>query len=73
MATRSAVASAARTGNGRRDLYQITGGSELTAANGSNMVVTKVGKVNFAFRCNNGSMSYSINGVMKSSHYRAAF
>jgi hypothetical protein len=47
------------------DLYQVTGGSALTAAwNGSSIVFTKVGAVTFAFTdANNGSMSYSINGV----------
>jgi hypothetical protein len=47
------------------DLYQLTGGSALTAAwNGSSMSRTKVGAVTFAFTdANNGSMSYSINGV----------
>lgn len=55
------------SGNGcSADLYQIKGGSELTVAwNDSNMVVTKVGEVTFAFTAaNNGSMSYSINGAM---------
>jgi hypothetical protein len=47
------------------NLYQVTGGSALTAAwNGSSIVFTKVGAVTFAFTdANNGSMSYSINGV----------
>jgi hypothetical protein len=54
------------SGNGcSGDLYQVTGGSALTAAwNGLNIVVTKVGAATFAFTAaNNGSMSYSINGV----------
>lgn len=47
------------------DLYQITGGSALTAAwNGLSMDVTKVGAVTFAFTAaSRGSMNYSINGV----------
>ena len=47
------------------DLYQVTGGSALTAAwNNSGIVVTKVGTVTFAFTdANNGLMSYSGNGV----------
>jgi predicted dienelactone hydrolase len=54
------------SGNGcTGDLFQITGGSALTAPwNGLNLAVTKVGAVTFAFTAaNNGSMSYSINGV----------
>jgi hypothetical protein len=54
------------SGNGcTGDLYQVTGGSALTAAwNGLSIVVTKVGAVTFAFTAaNNGSMSYAINGV----------
>jgi hypothetical protein len=47
------------------DLFQVSGGSPLTAAwNGSNKVTSKVGWVSFAFSDpNNGTMSYSLNGV----------
>lgn len=47
------------------DLYQVTGGSALTAAwNSSSVVVTKVGAVTFAFTdANNGLMSYFGSGV----------
>ncbi len=54
------------SGNGcSGDLYQVTGGSPLTAAwNGLSIVVAKVGVVTFAFTdANSGSMSYSINGM----------
>ena len=53
-------------GNGcSADLYSVAGGAALTAAwNGSNVVIAKVGTVTFAFTsANNGSMSYSVNGV----------
>ncbi|MHB9102380.1 MAG: RCC1 domain-containing protein, partial [Sulfuricella sp.] len=47
------------------DLYQVTGGSSLTSVwNGANKIVTQVGTTNFAFTdANNGTMSYTINGV----------
>ena len=47
------------------DAYDVTGGTAVTAAwNGTNKAVTKVGSVTFAFSdANNGTMSYSINGV----------
>jgi YVTN family beta-propeller protein len=54
------------TGNGcTGDLYQVKGGSSLTAVwNGSGIVPTKVGSVTITFSdASNGSMSYSINGV----------
>lgn len=54
------------SGNGcSGDLYQVNGGSAITAAwNGANKVVTQVGSVNFAFTdSNNGTMTYTINGV----------
>jgi len=46
-------------------LYQVTGGSPLTAAwNGSNKVTSNVGTVTFTFSdANNGLMSYTLNGV----------
>ena len=54
------------SGNGcSGDLYQVHGGSALTAVwNGANKVVTKVGSVNFAFTdSNNGAMTYTIDGL----------
>ena len=47
------------------DVYQVTGGSPLTSIwNSSNKAVTKAGSVTFVFTdANNGSMSYSINGI----------
>lgn len=47
------------------DLYQVTGGSPLTANwNGSSKVTTKVGSVTFTFSdANNGLMSYTLNDV----------
>lgn len=54
------------SGNGcSGDLYQVTGGSPLTATwDGSNKAITKVGSVTFIFfNANNGLMSYTLNGV----------
>lgn len=64
VASSCAVASAGCTG----DLYRVTGGSALTSVwNGANKVTTKVGTVTFAFTdANNGTMNYSINGVVGS-------
>lgn len=47
------------------DLYRVTGGSPLTTTwNGSNLVLSAVGSVAFAFSdANNGLMSYTIDGV----------
>ncbi len=47
------------------DLYQVTGGSPLTSPwNGAGRLTTRVGSITFAFAdANNGTMSYSINGV----------
>ena len=54
------------SGNGcSGDLYQVSGGSPLTSPwNGANKVVGKVGSVSFSFAdANNGTLSYTINGV----------
>ena len=54
------------SGNGcSGDLYQVSGGSPLTASwNGANKVTTRVGSVTFAFSdANNGTLSYTLNGV----------
>ena len=47
------------------DVYQVTGGSPLTSIwKGFGKTVTKAGSLTFVFTdANNGSMSYSINGV----------
>jgi hypothetical protein len=49
-------------------LYQVTGGSPLTSVwNGSHTAITPVGSVSFAFSdANNGTMSYTINGISAS-------
>ena len=53
------------SGNGcTGDLYQVSGGSPITAPWKGNIVAPKVGSVTFAFDdANNGTMSYTINGV----------
>ena len=47
------------------DLYQVTGGSPMTSAwSGANKAVVKVGTITFVFgNANDGTMTYTINGV----------
>jgi hypothetical protein len=60
------LSSSTAAGNGcTGDLFQVSGGSPLTANwNGANKTVTQVGSVSFSFSdANNAVMSYRLNGV----------